>query len=373
VRARSRWLVVSTSVLVVLWTQLAWAGPSPWQVQDPQDPGAYADQFYGVSSTSASNAWAVGCETDSSDDGCHALIEHYDGSAWTVDAVPAQTNFDVHLNAVRGTSASNAWAVGSTQKKRGGLLRTVIDHWDGTSWTRQPSPTFVGVSTQLLGVAATSASDAWAVGGTDSFAVIEHDDGTSWTNVPFSRPSGFSRLQGVASPGSSDVWAVGYTIPSAILTTFIEHYDGTGWTRVASPNRGSDDNWLFSVSAVSGNDIWAVGYSGPSGSEQTLIEHFDGTSWSIVPSPNASAADNELLGVKAIAADDVWAVGFADDAPQDVLIEHYDGVAWSIVAAPHFNGHTDATLFAVGGTSSKNVFAVGDRKVERKALVLHCC
>jgi len=58
---------------------------------------------------------------------------------------------------VAGSSATNTWAVGSTAG------RTLILRWDGSQWTRVPSPT-PGTSSQLLAVAASSAGNIWAVG-----------------------------------------------------------------------------------------------------------------------------------------------------------------------------------------------------------------
>jgi hypothetical protein len=40
---------------------------------------------------------------------------------------------------------------------------TLVEHWNGTAWTQVPSPNPSG-DNELDGVAATSASNAWAVG-----------------------------------------------------------------------------------------------------------------------------------------------------------------------------------------------------------------
>lgn len=82
------------------------------------------------------------------------------------------------LTGVAATSARNAWAVGGTN---GG--KTLIAHWNGTAWKRVPSPSPPGA--QLHGVAATSATNAWAVGNThpsrDVYKiVILHWNGTTW-------------------------------------------------------------------------------------------------------------------------------------------------------------------------------------------------
>src|SRR5437899_2411658 len=81
------------------------------------------------------------------------------------------------------------------------------------------------------------------------------------------------------------------------------------WQIVTSPNVGTGNNYLTSVSAVSESDVWAVGYYNNGGTNQTLTEHWDGTSWSVVSSPNPGPTSNYLLSVAAISANDVWAVG----------------------------------------------------------------
>src|SRR5438445_2112201 len=67
------------------------------------------------------------------------------------------------LFAVATTSPCNAWAVGYSSD---GPLKqsTLIEHWDGLGWTVQSSPNPGSIYNDLLGVAATSAGNAWAVG-----------------------------------------------------------------------------------------------------------------------------------------------------------------------------------------------------------------
>src|SRR5689334_8733561 len=69
----------------------------------------------------------------------------------------AATSFAVSgfFNGVAATSASNAWAVG------GNNGFTLIAHWNGTGWKKVPSPNGSNGANNLEGVAATSASNAW--------------------------------------------------------------------------------------------------------------------------------------------------------------------------------------------------------------------
>jgi len=81
---------------------------------------------------------------------------------------------------VAATSASDAWAVGTA-----GSNRTLIERWNGTAWKRVPSPS-PDATDRLSAVAATSARNAWAVGDTSkinhgsSETLILRWNGTSW-------------------------------------------------------------------------------------------------------------------------------------------------------------------------------------------------
>jgi hypothetical protein len=82
-----------------------------------------------VAATSATNAWAVGFTGNST------LVAHWNGTAWKQVPSPNPTNEKVHaLNGVAATSATNAWAVGHTSTNNGGNEKTLIAHWNGTSW-----------------------------------------------------------------------------------------------------------------------------------------------------------------------------------------------------------------------------------------------
>jgi len=68
-----------------------------------------------------------------------ALIEHWDGSSWTVVPSPDPGSTLNILNGVRAVSAGNLWAVG--QFRNGdGIDHVLIVHWNGTSWKRSTAP-----------------------------------------------------------------------------------------------------------------------------------------------------------------------------------------------------------------------------------------
>ena len=120
-------------------------------------------------------------------------------------AVPASAV----LSAVAASSARNAWAVGYSGE--GISSKTLALQWNGSRWTRVPSPA-PGVRSGLTGVGATSARDAWAVG----FAVkgtieplILRWNGTRWSRFPGPRPGPGGELESVSAISATDAWAVG--------------------------------------------------------------------------------------------------------------------------------------------------------------------
>ena len=267
---------------------VAWTGTPP-----PSPGGPDQNNFLqSVAVLSPCAALAVGGFTDGTSS--HVLIARWDGSSWTQANTPDPAN--ASLSAVAATSAHDAWAVGDFTN--GTAAQTLILHWDGSAWTKVPSPSPGGSahSSQLLGVRATSATNAWAVGsfsnGTADQTLLLHWDGTSWTQVTTPNPSATgNELDGVGASSARDAWAVGSFSNGKANQTLILHWDGSSWTQVKSPNPGgsAQNSALTSVRATSARDAWAVGQTVKGTVAQTLIAHWDGSSWKRVPSPNPSA------------------------------------------------------------------------------------
>ncbi len=252
----------------------------------------------------------------------------------TIGSPPAQTAND--LLAVTSTTTGDAWAVGWYQAgtSTSPLPQTLIEHFDGTSWSVVPSPdqlnaNGVATSNELVAVSADSVTDVWAVGwyvDVNAYGypvdqlLVEHYNGTAWslapaTASPFDAPSpraSQNQFLGVAAASPTDVWAVGQYHSGSTAETLIEHFNGTAWTEVASPSPGTSANVLNAVALDGAGGADAVGYTSSGTVDQTLIEHYDGTAWSMVASPDTSTTlSNQLAGVAATSATDIWAVGTA--------------------------------------------------------------
>jgi hypothetical protein len=176
-------------------------------------------------------------------------------TGWTVTKTPNPGS--PGLTGVATTSPASAWAVGYYLNHHSGAS-TLIARWNGTAWKQVPSPNPGGPTgaNYLFGVAATSATNAWAVG---SGNLIEHWNGTAWTQVPSHDPSpgGFAA---VAATSASNVWAVGTYASGSVPETLVEHWTGTRWGRLPSPSPGKDLNSLDGVAATSATNAWAVGF-----------------------------------------------------------------------------------------------------------------
>ncbi len=332
-----------------------------------------------VAATSATDAWAVGSFSNMHLDihGAKALIEHWNGSAWSVVKSPNAPLGDSILNGVAAISPTNAWTVGYTFTDNASYVRqTLIEHWNGTAWVVVASPSLVN-GAQLTAISALSATDIWAVGyGNDNNpaqtsleqSLIIHWDGKAWREVQSPNPgSGFNLLTGLAAVSTNDIWTVG-TFSNGnsgveMGEELIEHWNGASWTVVQGPNAGTQGNSLSAIAAISTNDIWAVGNSSSNSPTDTLIEHWNGTTWSIVTGQNPGKESNTLGAVVTFSAHDIWAIGSSNSAftgqQAQPLIEHWNGTSWSTVASPGIGTNNTTLDAAVLVPHATNIWAVG--------------
>jgi hypothetical protein len=296
---------------------------------------------------------------------------------WTIVAAPP-TGQNATFTGVATVSDSDAWAVGY----RSGAAFTnvgakvLIDNWNGTAWSQVAVPATPGNTALLLGVSASSATDAWAVGRTqlnksDFEPVALHWNGTAWSVSPgfataISIISGASAV-GVADISAGDAYAIGNSAATAVGS--LAHWNGTAWSPVTLPlpAHANSNTTLNAISADGPDDVWIVGtfLDSANGQNETFSEHFNGTAWSVVPMPLVNSSNINAFfqfnGIKANSASDVWAVGDSGvvDVPgSKTLIEHFNGTAWSIVPSP--SPGSIAILSGVTTSSAANsVWAVG--------------
>ncbi len=330
-----------------------------WTVAPQPGAPSGTTEFAAVSASSVTDAWAVGYAFRGM---TSTFARHFDGTSWSdVATVNGPGSVGSSLSGVEANASDDAWAVGASVRPNN-VVKTLIEHWDGSAWTRVQSPNAgQPAGGYLSGVGAVAADDVWAVGsfGQDapSRTLIEHWDGSAWSIVPSPNKGPFpNALSSVTVVASDDVWAVGSWFTKAFVDqTLVLHWDGATWTRIASPSVGKGANDLVSVDALSADDVWAVGSRGL----HTLTEHWDGTAWSVSKSPTPGG-NADLAGVVAVAADDVWAVGGRLDPGARALrtlVERWDGARWRVIESAN-KGLSDNHLWGVAASPGR-MFAVG--------------
>ena len=250
-----------------------------------------------------------------------ALVLHFDGTAWTREALPQGVPADMNVVALARHDATT-FALGA---------RTVGDEADRAVLARSD-----GAWRSLSSIA----GDVGAIAVTPDGSLVlsgesaRHGDGTTWRVRSFGsdRP-----LDALWSAAADDVWAGGYDGRLA-------HWDGRAWhhEQLGGADAALDIDDLDGTSAT---DLWAVG-------EHGLIAHRDGAAWTIV----SSGTRARLEGVAGLGRDDVWAVG-------DHVALHWDGHAWSTSGPSDVEleqiAVANGTLFAVGGDGAIRRFAEG--------------
>lgn len=344
-----------------------------WSVVPSPNSSLVPDGLSAVAAISATDVWAVGTAGSQTSSG-QTLTEHWNGTNWQIVQSPNPGTRYNTLSGVTAISATNVWAVGYFVNDNQ-VTQTLTEHWNGTRWSVVKSPSPFSINNELFSVAAVSASNVWAVGfstgsTTTDHTLIEHWNGTSWSVVKSPNPGSSSdSLSGVAAISANNVWAVGAS--NTFSLTLIEHWNGTSWSVVKSPSPGSGDS-LSDVSAVSANNVWAAGYTFNGSSIQTLVEHWNGTSWQVVKSPNVGASPS-FWGLTAISATDVWAVG-SDRNSNNVtqpLTAQWNGTQWTVVKSPN-PGSFNTQLVSVAAISATDVWAVGHADSVTLVEHFHC-
>jgi hypothetical protein len=315
-------------------------GLPAWDVVPVASPSV--GSLRGVHVVAPDDVWAVGTSA------AETLIEHWDGQSFDVVPSPNRRDRTNVLEAVDGVDADDVWAVGHADVTDFIGARSLIEHWNGSQWSIVASPNRGDRDTvnQLTGVAAVAPDDVWAVGTRYDYSpgfhpIVMHWDGAMWRFVRNGCVGGLSKVD---ARSAHDVWAVGGSNSC--------HYNGRRWRNVPAapaPNPEATVD-LIDATIVGASDVWAVGEEviecGESVCFSGEIQHWNGTKWSHVT--NYAPV---LYGVDAVAADDIYAVGLG----LGPAVLHYDGRSWSEVP----EGADLGQLFDVEGVGG-DWWSVGD-------------
>jgi hypothetical protein len=224
------------------------------------------------------------------------------------------------LQAVAATSTSDAWAVGwycrRLCKALARPVRPLILHWNGRSWSR--AKIGVEAAAQLAAVTASSSRDAWAVGNlTTSSGTVKtlslHWNGFRWSQIPSPSPGGYagSWLTGVSQASrTGSLWAIGYyNTPRGPRGLFMYwSRSRSRWIRVNSTAIRDRAN-LTSVATARGARPEAGGFNAQR--DTTLAYQWTGRRWvkQAAPNPGGLGYNDTLASVAETSSKDAWAVG----------------------------------------------------------------
>jgi hypothetical protein len=309
--------------------------------------GVGSGALEGLTCVTADDCWAVGqhqtVPPSDSDGVTKPLIEHDTGSGFAPVSGPVVPGDADGLGSITCAGADDCWAAGTyaanSENGGDGILHPLLEHYDGSGWT---VATLAGPLIDYGGLGAVSCfgpDECWASAGTPDGGVVEEFDGSSWSVVsaPLLAPSpGFSQsgVGRVACTSPTDCWAVGSTgyptVPNQLTQPLIAHYDGTGWTPVSSPSvSGPNGAVLSGIACVSSDDCWAVGstqaafqalpaFIGPTPTpspdpalfSQPVIEHYTDGAWELVATPQSGTENTGLGDITCLpSSDDCYAAG----------------------------------------------------------------
>jgi hypothetical protein len=194
--------------------------------------------------------------------------------------VTGSTNSE--LEGVTCSAPSFCVAVGDSEQAS--LTATLVEQWNGTSWTILPSPngsTVSGASNQLESVSCAGTAFCQAVGTFDdgvnpARTLAQSWKGGAWSVVPSPNVSSTEddNLASVDCFGPTTCSAVGQSNdPTAGFVPLAAVWDGSSWTAVATTNVAPNNTQTGAqaVSCIANADCTAVGTTNEAGTTSPFV------------------------------------------------------------------------------------------------------
>lgn len=286
-----------------------------WILVSVPSPGQGAAYLRAVAGLSGNDIWAGGYQTTQSGTQI-TLFEHYDGTSWTIVPSPNPRSLAAYVSALAAMAPDDVWAAGYYLSNTG-VYRTLLEHWDGSAWSVVTSPNTGAGDNALNGIATSGGNNVWAVGyaapsvGASVATLVLHYDGANWSIIPSPNPGGLtSSLSSDVAMADGTIWAGGFYFDGTRGRTLLLHGDVSGFSVFPGEDFANEGNVLNGIAASASGDIWAVGYHYPSGTTdyQGLVEHFDGQQWQVVSTPQGGSY-TYLAGIAALPGGFGCAVG----------------------------------------------------------------
>jgi photosystem II stability/assembly factor-like uncharacterized protein len=212
----------------------------------------------------------------------HAILHTSDGGATWTNRFPAGYDENIHiLQGVYALDSNTVWVTGSLNIGDDKIEDVILKTTDaGQTWTRQ---SYVFDKDQyppgyFLGISATDADTAWAVG--NNYTILKTTNGgATWTKEPnwpyYGIPYDLNEVYAVST---STVWVAGD------FDIYWTHDGGQSWDEGKNHGLYCGDLAVMGISAVSADEAWASHYAqygaifhtADGGNTWTTIDQIDG-------------------------------------------------------------------------------------------------
>ncbi|HEX4061684.1 MAG TPA: hypothetical protein VHY58_11770 [Streptosporangiaceae bacterium] len=299
-----------------------------------------------------------------------AVAAQLSGTTWSLQqaALPRGSR-DSSLERVSCVAASDCFAAGD-YVSRSNEARSLGEMWNGTQWTVQPTPTQTETPTALLtGVSCAGPGTCTAIGDfTADGAVVDAPNvndpvaetwnGSSWAlTAPVPAAAGDTAPAGISCPAATTCLAVGNYDWGTTHgeAPWAAAWNGTRWVKQIPPQqvRGITGYQLSGVSCMSVTSCVAVGTGYSDRTSRTLAYAWDGVHWTGLRTPSVKNA--ALYGVSCTSA--TWCVAVGAGGGH-WLSEVWNGTTWAVQPTTATTGR----LNAVSCTSPSACTAVGSSR-----------
>ena len=303
--------------------------------------------FVAAAEESQTDIWAVGNWTNLAgyDHPPEPLAEHWNGNAWTTQTLAPlpQGTTNGALVGVSADAPNDVWAVGTYGTNTS--FSALIEHWDGSSWSLVQG---LAANQDPMAVYAASPTDVWVtsagIGGQDGS--VEQWNGSSWiTNAP-SLPIADDQIEYTsisAIPGQ--VWVGGLYVDSTSNEHGVAAYlDSSGWHVTPDPGirPSTDQNDVSVIDAVAVNDVWITGTTDVGATSPVLVAQWNGATWTkanlpvptgiLLMRPTGMASGFEGLHITGNEYD--------DDSNGTAFADTWNGSTWSPDSFPAPTGQS---------------------------------
>jgi hypothetical protein len=215
-----------------------------WNGKEWQQTPSPAGIFSGVAAMSPTNAWVVGGTTSGD-----TLVLHWNGKTWQQTPSPSVGGGQGLSSFLIGVDASPdrpVWAVGDGDSCGCGPGDPLVEQWNGKTWSQLSTSKLQG-GIDVSAAVSLSSSRGWAVGQSGSGdgptnGVILEWNGSAWIHEPVpGLEADEGKLSDVAATSRSNAWAVGWESPVSTAgpagpgdtgtpEILILHWNGSAWT-----------------------------------------------------------------------------------------------------------------------------------------------